>query len=435
MTTPKLKEEFIDRDALQIVRILKQRGFATFLVGGCVRDLLLGKQPKDYDIATNARPQDVRRLISNAFIIGKRFRLVLVKRGDAQFEVATFRRDIRPDENIEELPGGVDNIFGTPEEDARRRDFTINGLFYDPVEHRLLDYCEGRPDLEAGVIRMIGDPEVRLAEDPIRILRGIRLAHMIRFALAPDLREAIKKLAETISTTALPRRREEILKFLRLPDPTQPLMTSYDLGVLPFLSPSLNHLLHSEPAHAEEFLLHLRHFHDKSLTTPTELFAGLILSYFMTINEGEISDRLRAHDILEDKRLLPLMRDELGMFKIEQTQVAKAMQTLTLLRKRKDFEQRGARRRSAFVNTDSFELALKLADRIHWLKPNDLQYWHQEYDSLRGEKVHSDRAPRRRRRRRRKDTRPNSATEHGVARTDEPNTHNTKSSGQNHGSK
>src|SRR5262249_29235348 len=143
-----------------------QRGFTTFLVGGCVRDLLLGKHPKDYDIATNARPQDVRRMIHNSFIIGKRFRLVLVKRGDVQYEVATFRRDLRPDENVEELPGGADNIFGTPEEDARRRDFTVNGLFYDPVQHKLFDYVEAAADLEHGVVRMIGDPDVRLAEDP-----------------------------------------------------------------------------------------------------------------------------------------------------------------------------------------------------------------------------------------------------------------------------
>src|SRR6185437_5841664 len=158
MITPKLHEEFIDRDALHIVRTLKGRGFETYLVGGCVRDLLLGKHPKDFDIATTARPQDVRRLISNAFIIGKRFRLVLVKRGETQFEVATFRRDIRPDENVEELPGGVDNIFGTAEEDAKRRDFTINALFFDPIDHRVIDFCEGRTDLDEGVVRMIGDP-------------------------------------------------------------------------------------------------------------------------------------------------------------------------------------------------------------------------------------------------------------------------------------
>lgn len=381
--TPRLNEDFIDPNALGIVRTLKTRGFTTYLVGGCVRDLLLGKHPKDYDIATNARPQDVRRLIHNSFIIGKRFRLVLVKRGESQYEVATFRRDVRVDENVEELPGGVDNIFGSPEEDARRRDFTINGLFYDPVQRKLIDFVDAAQDLEHGIIRMIGEPEVRLAEDPIRILRGIRLAHMIRFALEPSLREGIKKLADRLSTTALPRRREEILKFLRLEDPSQPFITCYDLGVLPFLSPTLNHLLHSEPVLGEEFLRHLASFHDKTLETPTELFSGLVLSYYLSKHEGEISDRLRAHDILEDKALIPLLRDELGMFKSEQTQMAKALQTLSLLRKRKDFESRGERRRASFVNTESFGLALKLADRIHWLKPDDLRYWHTEHERLR----------------------------------------------------
>ena len=221
----------IDPDAFQIVRILQNRGFTTYLVGGCVRDIILGKHPKDFDIATNARPQEVKRAVSNAFIIGRRFRLVLVKRGDMQYEVSTFRRDPRPDENLEELPGG-DNLFGSPEEDARRRDFTINCLFYDPIACRLIDYAEGLPDLEAGVVRMIGDPNVRLNEDPIRILRGIRLAHMIRFSLDSDLRLAMQKHSENLLNTALPRRREEILKFLRLDNPALPFLTSMDLGVL-----------------------------------------------------------------------------------------------------------------------------------------------------------------------------------------------------------
>ncbi len=413
LITPQLNEEFIDPNALQIVRALKQRGFSTYLVGGCVRDLLLGKHPKDYDIATNARPQDIRRLVHNSFIIGKRFRLVLVKRGESQYEVATFRRDLRPNENVEELPGGIDNIFGTPEEDARRRDFTINGLFYDPVQGKLIDFVDAASDLEHGIIRMIGEPEVRLAEDPIRILRGIRLAHMIRFALEPSLREGIKKLADRLSGTALPRRREEILKFLRLEDPSQPFITCYDLGVLPFLSPTINHLLHSEPVLGEEFLRHLANFHDKALETPTELFSGLVLSYYLSKHAGEISDRLRAHDILEDKALIPLLRDELGMFKSEQTHMAKALQTLALLRRRKDFETRGERRRAAFVNTDSFGLALKLADRIHWLKPDDLHYWHGEFDRLRSHHSRSSGsggAAGGRRRRRRRPRRPGAPT-------------------------
>jgi len=221
-------------DTQHIVRTLQKRGFNTFLVGGCVRDILLGKAPKDFDIATNARPQEVKRALHNAFIIGRRFRLVLVKRGDVQYEVSTFRRDVRPDENLEEGMS-VDNIFGSPEEDARRRDFTINGLLYDPVQNNLLDYVEGLPDLEAGIVRMIGDPNVRLIEDPIRILRGIRLAHMIRFSLDCDLRLAIQKNSDQLLKTALPRRREEILKFLRLENPALPFLTSTIETTLPFL--------------------------------------------------------------------------------------------------------------------------------------------------------------------------------------------------------
>ncbi|MCB0321333.1 MAG: poly(A) polymerase, partial [Bdellovibrionales bacterium] len=213
---PCLHQEWINRDALEIVRTLQDRGFTTYLVGGCVRDLLLNKHPKDYDIATDARPGDVKRFIANSYIIGRRFRLVLVKRGSQQFEVATFRRDLKDDEVLPEHISGGDNLFGSPEEDANRRDFTINGLMYDPIQDQLLDFCGGLADLEGKTVRMIGEPSQRLKEDPIRILRGIRLAHLIRFSLEPELRQAIQDNAAALLDTALPRRREEILKYLRI---------------------------------------------------------------------------------------------------------------------------------------------------------------------------------------------------------------------------
>src|SRR6185312_17380462 len=128
---PRLHQDWIDPHAIGIVRALQKKGFKTYLVGGCVRHLLLGIHPKDFDIATDADPDEVRATIHRPYIIGKRFRLVLVRRDDVQFEVATFRRETREDERDQELPAS-DNAFGTVEEDARRRDFTINGLFYDP---------------------------------------------------------------------------------------------------------------------------------------------------------------------------------------------------------------------------------------------------------------------------------------------------------------
>src|ERR1035437_4250249 len=139
---PHLHQDWVDPHAVGIIRALQKKGFITYLVGGCVRDLLIGIHPKDFDIATTAKPDEVKRTIHRAYVIGKRFRLVLVRRDELQFEVATFRHELREDESRIDLPAG-DNIFGTAEEDAQRRDFTINGLFYDPIGDQLIDFAEG----------------------------------------------------------------------------------------------------------------------------------------------------------------------------------------------------------------------------------------------------------------------------------------------------
>ena len=234
---PTLHSDWIDPYAKDIVSKLKQAGFTSYLVGGCVRDLLAGIHPKDYDIATDAKPNDVRRIIRGAYVIGKRFRLVLVKRGDNQFEVATFRRTaLAEDLEAEDAPTG-DNFFGTPEEDAQRRDFTVNALFYDPTNNDLVDFIDGVSDVENGLIKMIGDPNERLKEDPIRILRAVRLAHKLRFSLEPNLRGAILRNSSVLGKAVLPRKREEYLKILRLDDPFLALQELYDLNVLEYTLP------------------------------------------------------------------------------------------------------------------------------------------------------------------------------------------------------
>ncbi len=413
----------IDPSALHIVKTLQRKGYTTYLVGGCVRDLLLNKKPKDFDIVTLARPKDVRQAIGNAFIIGKRFQLVLVKRGEHQYEVSTFRRDARAEESQEdaqdEKQPASDNVFGSPEEDARRRDFTINALFYDPSNGELIDYADGLPDLKLGVVRMIGDPNVRLLEDPIRIMRGIRLAHMIRFSLDAELREAMQTHAGSLAGTALPRRREEILKFLRLDNPALAFLTSLDLGVLDFLSPRIAGMMR-DTSRSENFLQYLFSFHDKKLETPTELFTALVMAYFLSSTRGEIAESLRSHDILENEDLIALMRDELGMFKSEQMTVAKAVHLMTLYPRRKDFENRGERRKRALVTSPAFPLALKIAEREHWLSPHNLQFWQEAFVEAGGDldnpaalAVSSGRSDSRRsgeRRRRPRNRRPRQAT-------------------------
>ena len=271
---PSLDCRWIDDNALKIVEALQNRGHTTYLVGGCVRDLLLGLTPKDFDIVTTAKPNEVKRCVPRSYVIGKRFQLVLAKRGAQQFEIATFRRDKCEDDDPEELPSG-DNLFGSPQEDARRRDFTVNALFYDPLRDDLIDYSKGLPDLRDGVIRMIGDPEERLIEDPIRILRALRLAHKAQLSLETDLRQSILSTAHTLPLTALPRRREEFLKFLRLSFPAQIFIECADLGVLEHISPQLQQLLQKDES-ATSFTRYLNSMHDRSFSQsdPIPLFAA-----------------------------------------------------------------------------------------------------------------------------------------------------------------
>ena len=164
----------IDDDALKVLYRLKNAGFLGYLVGGGVRDLLLARKPKDFDISTDAHPPQVKKLFRNCFIIGRRFRLCHVRFGRKVIEVSTFRRQAEPEEG--ETLIRRDNTFGTPEEDAFRRDFTVNALFYDVATFSIIDYVGGLEDVQQKVIRTIGDPVVRFREDPVRMLRAVSLA-------------------------------------------------------------------------------------------------------------------------------------------------------------------------------------------------------------------------------------------------------------------
>lgn len=206
----------LDQDALRVISRLQRQGFEAYLVGGCVRDLLLGRRPKDFDVATSAHPRQVKRAFANGRIIGKRFRLVHVTYGEHVIETATFRRAPPP---REDEPGDLlitdDNEFGTAEEDARRRDFTINALFLDPTRREILDYVGGLDDLDAGVLRTIGDPHVRMAEDPVRILRAIKFATRLGLRIDDQTWAAMVDTADELGRSAKPRVLEEILRLMR----------------------------------------------------------------------------------------------------------------------------------------------------------------------------------------------------------------------------
>jgi len=223
----------IDPDALKVLYRLHQNNYVAYLVGGSVRDLLLGRRPKDFDIGTSAHPYQVKRLFRNCWIIGRRFRLAHVRFGSKTIEVATFRRQLTaaelaaPEEPPE--PDGIpltdaagadrllhrDNTFGTPEEDAFRRDFTINALFYDIADFSVIDYTGGLRDLDARVIRCIGDPTERFQEDPVRMIRAVSMASRLDFTVDPPIDAAIAANRGELARSAPARLVEEIYKLLR----------------------------------------------------------------------------------------------------------------------------------------------------------------------------------------------------------------------------
>jgi poly(A) polymerase len=260
---PEIPVSRLDADALRTVARLRHMGHQAYFVGGCVRDLLLDQKPKDFDVATDAHPGEVRAVFRNCRLIGRRFRLAHVYfRGGKVIEVATFRKN--PTELAEE---GVDeadllitrdNVFGTAEEDAVRRDFTVNGLFYDPATGEVIDYVGGREDLEARRIATIGDPEIRMREDPVRALRAIRFASRLGFTIAPDTFEAMRRHAGELARCAPARVLEEIFKILRCGGSARAFELLRAANALPVILPSLAAALErSEDARRRSFTQHL----------------------------------------------------------------------------------------------------------------------------------------------------------------------------------
>ncbi len=250
----------IDPDAQKIVLRLARAGFQAYLVGGCVRDLLIGRRPKDFDVCTSATPTEIKQQFRNCRIIGRRFRLAHLFFGQKIIETSTFRSnpkvelvDTDGEEGGEEEDQNLlirhDNVFGTAEEDARRRDFTVNGLFYDVEADKVIDWVGGLEDLDKRVIRTIGDANIRFREDPIRILRALKFAARIGFDIEPDAYAAILTHRGEIAKCAAPRVLEEIYRLLRGGAARRSLELLDVTGVLGVLSPDLAALLGREGDH------------------------------------------------------------------------------------------------------------------------------------------------------------------------------------------
>lgn len=223
--------------ALDVVSRLRAAGHQALWAGGCVRDQLLGLEPTDYDVATDALPDEVTRLFRRTITVGASFGVVEVlgSSPDLRVQVATFRSDGTYSDGRH--PDQVH--YSSPEEDARRRDFTINGLFFDPIEERLIDFVGGRADLEAKVLRAIGDPRQRIVEDKLRMLRGIRFAVRFNLALEPETRTAIHDMAGEVTVVSAERIADELRKLLALPGRARGIALLRDLGLLEVLFPEL----------------------------------------------------------------------------------------------------------------------------------------------------------------------------------------------------
>jgi poly(A) polymerase len=242
-----IPKEQISRCARRTCEELQRAGYAAFVVGGAVRDLLLGRTPKDFDIATSATPEEVRSVFRRSRIIGRRFQIVHVLCGAEMVEVSTFRAHFarEPDEDNLDEHGRMlsDNVFGTQAEDALRRDFTVNALFYDPVKEEVWDYVHGMKDLKAKKLVMIGDPATRFREDPVRMLRAARLGAKLGLAIDPKTKEPIAGLKHLLENVPQARLFEEILKLLLSGNAVECVRVLRELslhhGLLPLLDTAL----------------------------------------------------------------------------------------------------------------------------------------------------------------------------------------------------
>jgi len=233
----------IDPDALKVMYRLSALGYTAYLVGGGVRDLLMGRTPKDFDVGTSARPNELKRIFRNCFLIGRRFRLAQIRFGGKVIETATFRQNSQTvGEIIEHAAEGPldDNTFGTPETDAYRRDFTVNGLFYDIKDFSVIDWVGGMRDLKNRVIRAIGDPDVRFQEDPVRMMRAVKFSSRLGFRIERKTMAAMKRRHSCILNAAQPRVCEEVFRLFTYGHSSEAFRLMWKTGLLSDLLPELS---------------------------------------------------------------------------------------------------------------------------------------------------------------------------------------------------
>ena len=403
-----LASEAISPSAAKVCTALREAGFSAYVVGGAVRDLLLGIAPKDIDITTDARPEQIRPLFRRALIIGRRFRLVHVILGGDTVEVSTFRgADTSTAEKDEHGRVLRDNVFGTQEEDARRRDFTVNALYYDPASEEIVDLHGGLDDLKKRMLRVIGDPETRYREDPVRMLRGVRLAAKLGLTLEAQTREPIRSLAPLMERVPPARLFDEMLKLLLSGHASACLRQLRDVGLHKGLLPLLDVIL-EQPLGERFVTLALAQTDERVLAerpvSPAFLFAALLWH--------EVLAAWKARQA-RGERALPAL--EGAMDEVLDTQCAKLAITRKLTATMREvwtmqprFEQRSGSRAFRLLEAPRFRMAYDfLALRAASGEvAADLEEWWRAFQSADAESRQAMLLPesgaRKRRRRRRK---------------------------------
>src|SRR5215470_5438213 len=403
-----LAREAISPAAAKVCSVLREAGFQAYVVGGAVRDLLLAFEPKDFDVATDARPEEVKPLFRRAIVIGRRFRLVHVMMGPETVEVSTFRAaDPQTAEKDEHGRVLRDNVFGTQEEDARRRDFTVNALYYDPATEEVVDFHGGLSDLKKRVMRVIGEPETRYREDPVRMLRAVRLGAKLGLTLDPATREPIRRLAPLMERVPPARLFDEMLKLLLSGHASACLRQLRDVGMHKGLLPLLDVIL-EQPLGERFVTLALAQTDERVLAerpvSPAFLFAALLWH--------EVLAAWKARQARGERELPAL---EAAMDEVLDTQCAKLAITRKLTATMREvwvmqprFENRSGNRAYRLLEAPRFRMAYDfLALRAASGEvPAELEAWWRGFQSAdadtRQAMLLPDTGPRKRRRRRRR---------------------------------
>ncbi len=399
----------IDPDALKVLNRLNESNYTAYLVGGSVRDLLLNRRPKDFDIGTSAHPYQIKKLFRNCWIIGRRFRLAHVKFGDKAIEVATFRKlipagdsepaaadelaDLSP-ETARDLLIHRDNTFGTPEEDAFRRDFTVNALFYDIADRSIIDYVGGLDDIRARVIRSIGDPNERFQEDPVRMIRAVVFGARLDFTLDPLVEEAIATHRHRLAQASSARMIEEYYKILRSGHAEKTFAALARYRLLETVTPELQR--HADDEGFLDALDALDTYRQRFDAAPSSLSNPILLGTMvvplglMPTRERTTPVDINATDDEHDEEDMPKVElpparrrrrregppeplFKIGLLPIARRDTDRLRQLLAVQRRLQDMEA-SPRAKRALLHRGPFEDALTWLD-VHGRAPEIVEHW------------------------------------------------------------